>query len=113
MSHIEGVAMSVILSVAIIVLAGFFSLLPADINGQRQFTRPTLIAVLCKQVPKWHVKFYEDKDYLFSYRHYGKGEYVPGVFVYNKKLSKWLEIKKLSTENAKLGQSPPFDEVKL
>ena len=86
---------------------------PTFANGQNTFSRPTLIARLCEHEPKGHVKVYEDEDYQFVYRDYGNGECVPGFFVNSKKRSRWVEITKLSTENAQLGHSPPFFEVPL
>jgi len=77
------------------------------------FSRPTAMTVACDESPFWHIKVYEDDDYLFVYRHYGRAEYTPGFFVYGKRQNKWLEIKKLSTEHAKLGRSPNIDEVRL
>lgn len=74
------------------------------------FSRPTIIAVACDEEPLWHKKIYEDDDYLFVYRDYGKAEYTPNFFVYGKKQQKWIEIKKLSTEHAKLGRSPSTTE---
>ena len=72
----------------------------------RNFSRPTIITVSSDEEPLWHEKIYEDADYLFVYRDYGKAEYTPNFFVYGKKQHKWIEIKKLSTEHAKLGRSP-------
>jgi hypothetical protein len=105
--------MNIIFSVSIIIASALTILSPANIKGQNSFSRPTLITALCEHEPTWHVKVYEDKDYQFVYRHYGNAEYVPGFFVYSKSNNKWLEITKLSTENAKLGHSPPFEEVRL
>ena len=105
--------MNVGFSVVIIIASALSFLSPADINRQSTFSRPTLIATLCEHEPKWHVKVFEDGDYHFVYRHYGNAEYVPGFFAYSKKHSRWLEITKLSTENAKLGRSPPSEEVRL
>ena len=79
----------------------------------RTFSRRTVILAPSADTPFWHVKVYEDDDYLFVYRHYGRAQYTPGFFVYGKRQNKWLEIKKLSTEHAKLGRSPNIDEVRL
>ena len=99
---------------ALLIMAFALSIFsPAITKGQNTFSRQTLIAALCEHEPKWLVKVYEDEDYQFVYRDYGKAEYVPGFFVYSKKRSRWAEITNLSTENAKLGHSPPFDEVRL
>jgi len=69
-------------------------------------SRPTIITASCAEEPLWHEKIYEDDNYLFVYRDYGKAEYTPTFFIYGKKHNKWIEIKKLSTEHAKLGRSP-------
>lgn len=76
----------------------------------RNFSRPTIITAACDEEPLWHEKIYEDNDYLFVIRNYGKAEYTPNFFVYGKKRHKWVEIKKLSTEEAKLGRSPSSTE---
>ena len=73
---------------------------------QLAFSRKTIVGVHFDRPPKWHLKLYDDKQYLFLYRHYGNEEYVPGFFVYSVRKNKWMEIKKLSTENAILGRSP-------
>ncbi len=50
---------------------------------------------------------YEDDNYQFVSRDYGqRGTQIPGLFVFSKKTNKWMEIKKLSTKDAKLGRSP-------
>lgn len=74
------------------------------------FSRPTIITASCDEEPLWHEKIYEDDNYLFVYRDYGKAEYTPNFFVYGKKRHKWIEIKKLSTEHAKLGRSPASNQ---
>jgi hypothetical protein len=106
--------MNKILSLLIMIASTLAVFSPTFANGQNAFSRPTLIARLCEQEPKGHVKVYEDEDYQFVSRDYGGfGEYVPGFFVYSKKSSRWVEITKLSTENAQLGHSPPFQEFPL
>ena len=102
--------MNIIFSASIVIASAFSIFSPALAKGQNTFSRPTLIAALCEHKPKWHVKVYEDEDFQFVYRHYGNAEYLPGLFVYSKKRSRWVEITKLSTENAKLGHSPLFFE---
>ncbi len=72
----------------------------------RNFSRPTILTASHSEEPLWHEKIYEDDDYLFVYHDYGKAEYTPNFFVYGRKQRKWIEIKKLSTEHAKLGLSP-------
>ncbi len=85
-----------------------------------KFTRPTLKATSCS--PKictgsvfWQVKVYEDDHYLFVYNGFGNqnAPRIPGFYLRSKKRQKWLEIKGLTTENARLGFSPPFEEVPL
>jgi hypothetical protein len=75
------------------------------------FSRPTFVSHSCEAVPKFQAKVFEDKDYVFAFRGYGKANSVPGFFVQRVKDSKWLEIRKLSTENAKLGHSPSMEKV--
>ncbi|MGH9946831.1 MAG: hypothetical protein ACRD6X_06515 [Pyrinomonadaceae bacterium] len=70
------------------------------------FSRPTIITASCDEEPLWHEKIYEDDDYRFVIRDYGKAEHTPNFFVYGKKQRKWIEIIKLSTEHAELGHSP-------
>jgi hypothetical protein len=74
------------------------------IAQNRNFSRPTIITASSDEEPLWHKKIYEDKDYRFVIRDYGQAEYTPNFFVYGKKQHKWIEIKKLSTEHAKLGR---------
>ena len=78
----------------------------ATAQKSRDFSRPTIITASSDEEPLWHEKIYEDKDYRFVIRDYGQAEYTPNFFVYGKKQHKWIEIKKLSTEHAKLGRSP-------
>jgi hypothetical protein len=71
-----------------------------------EFTRPTLAAHGINAPSEKLVKIYEDKNYLFYSRDFGKkGEQVPGLFVESVERKQWLEITKLSTENARLGRS--------
>jgi hypothetical protein len=70
------------------------------------FSRPTVITAVCNEEPFWHESIYEDDDYLFVYRYFGKAEETPVFFILGKKRNKWVELKKLSTEHAKLGRSP-------
>jgi hypothetical protein len=89
------------------------SIVGAYQDDSLSFSRPSIEAVPLKEAPKWHVKVFEDEDFTFFYRHYGREKYQPGFFIYGKRLRKWIEIKKLTTENAKLGRSPSIDEVRL
>lgn len=74
------------------------------------FSRPTVITAVCIEEPFWHESIYEDDDYLFVYRDFGKAEETPVFFILGKKRNKWIELKKLSTEHAKLGRSPSSDK---
>lgn len=98
-----------IISILILVL----SVAIENGTAQTNFTRPTFKAKLSAKTPMWHVKVFEDANYIFVYRHYGNKNHTPGFFVYGKKQNKWIEINKLSTENAKFGHSPPMNEVPL
>lgn len=91
----------------LVLLVVCFLTQSALVEAQNQnFSRPTIMTASCDEEPLWHEKIYEDDDYLFVIRDYGKAEYTPNFFVYGKKQRKWIEIKKLSTEHAKLGCSP-------
>jgi hypothetical protein len=85
-----------------------------NISAQQvKFSRSTFKAKTLVKSPFWHIRVFEDRNYIFVYRSYGSNSYVPGFFIYGKRKHKWIEIKELSTENAKLGSSPPYDEVVL
>jgi hypothetical protein len=77
------------------------------------FSRPTVEASALRTTPKSAVKLYEDEEFVFLYRAAGGKEAAPGLFVYGKKPGKWIEIKKVSTENAKLGRLSSGEEVRL
>jgi hypothetical protein len=92
-------------TVRLLVLFAICFLTGAIATQSQTSSRPTIIAALCAEKnPLWHEKIYEDDNYLFVYRDYGKAEYIPNLLVYGKKQKKWIEIKKLSTEDAKLGR---------
>lgn len=104
---------------AFFILALCFA--PQNAIAQTRFTRPTFKAKLRSKNPIWRVKIFEDENYIFA-----EGDSVSkncgasanefcdiGFFVYGKKHNKWIAVKKLSTENAKLGHSPPFNEVSI
>ena len=82
-------------------------------DGSTKFSRVTVKGHLFEVEPKWHVKVYEDAHYQFVFRHYGNAEFVPGFFVYDLKRICWLEITELSTEHARLGRSPDFNDIPL
>ncbi|HET9532393.1 MAG TPA: hypothetical protein VFQ92_18695 [Blastocatellia bacterium] len=100
-----------------IVLAGFIlaaaTTVAAHQDESLSFSRPTFESVILKSAPKSPSKIYEDKYYAFHYRRSGPAEPAPGFFVYARKINKWMEIKKLSTENAKLGRLPSGEESAL
>jgi hypothetical protein len=73
------------------------------------FTRSTIEAVILKSPPKSPVQIYEDKDFAF---YKPAAQTAPGFFINNKRLKKWIEVKKLSTESAKLGRLSSGEEVK-
>lgn len=87
----------------LLIVGGFAQVSTAQ---TRKFSRPTMTAIALKSQPVYHQTIYEDDDYLFAYRHYGRGQYTPAFFAYEKKQKKWIEIKKLSTEHAQLGGYP-------
>ncbi len=92
-------------TVKLLVLFAICFLTRAVIAQSQNLSRPTIIAAPCaEKYPLWHKMIYEDNDYLFVYRDYGKAEYIPILLVYGKKQKKWIEIKKISTEDAKLGR---------
>jgi hypothetical protein len=96
------------LSITLLVLCTFApGLADSALGGfdDWTFTRPTLVAAACETAPAFKEKIFEDKDYFFVVRNSGKRGSVPGLFVHAAKGDRWIEIKKLSTENAKLGRS--------
>ncbi len=58
----------------LLIVCGFAQIVIAQ---TRNFSRPTITAVALKDAPFYHQKVYEDDDYIFAYRHYGKAEYTP------------------------------------
>jgi uncharacterized protein DUF4377 len=104
-----------ILILALLVCTGFAGFPEAGLARERQlsFSRPTIVGVHYDRQPPWHIKLYEDGEYMFVFRNFGDGEYVPGFFVHNVRKNKWMEIRRISTENAVLGRSPgPQDLIK-
>lgn len=85
----------------LLIVLGFVKVVTAQ---TLKFSRPTLVAASVDKAPFYHQKNYEDDEYLFAFRHSGRPEFAPGIFVYGKKQNKWLEIKKPTTEHAKLGR---------
>jgi hypothetical protein len=81
---------------------------------QLDFTRPTLVARTVQAPTSWHDVIFEDRVYKFVSRHYGNGGgQIPGLFVFSKKRNAWLEVLQLSTEHARLGRSPDFNDIAL
>jgi hypothetical protein len=77
------------------------------------FSRPTIEASTLKTAPKSAIKLYEDEEFVFLSRPAVGKESAPGLFVYGKKPGIWIEIKKVSTENAKLGRLSSGEEMRL
>ena len=98
--------------VAIILLFGSIFTVWANDDDLR-FSRATIKGRVLDAEPKWHVKVYEDSSYRFVYRHYGNAEYVPGFFACDISKNRWLQLTELSTENARLGRSPDFNDIPL
>jgi hypothetical protein len=105
------------MKIRLITLAGLIlwaaTLAAAQQDESLSFSRPTLEASALKTSPKSAVKLYEDEEFVFLYRPAGGKESAPGLFVYGKKPGIWIEIKKVSTENAKLGRLSSGEEVRL
>ncbi|MHC4119826.1 MAG: hypothetical protein ACYSWO_20205 [Planctomycetota bacterium] len=73
--------------------------------------RPTVILSASEDPAGQRRTIYEDSDYVFVAGDYGpKGKQAPGLFVFSKKMGKWMEIRQLSTKEAKLGRSPTPEE---
>jgi len=98
--------------VVIILLGVSLSIAQAN-DDELRFTRVTIKGQVLDAEPKWHVKVYEDTSYRFVFRHYGHAEYVPGFFAYDLSRNRWLQLTELSTENARLGRSPDFNDIPL
>jgi hypothetical protein len=98
----------------IIIIAGLIlsasTVLAAHQDESLSFSRQTFESVVLKSAPKSPVKIYEDKDFAFHYRRAGASD-APGLFVHARKLGRWIEIKKISTENAKLGRLSTGEDV--
>ncbi len=78
------------------------------------FTRPTVIASPVVAPATWHDVILDDANYKIVSRHYGNGgTQIPGLFVFSKKRNAWIAVRRLSTEHAKLGRSPDFNDIPL
>jgi hypothetical protein len=101
-----------IMYVVVLLLCGSIGVAQSNQDGLR-FSRVTIKGQVLDAEPKWHVKVYEDASYRFVYRHYGNAEYVPGFFARDLSRNRWLQLKELSTEHARLGRSPDFSDIPL
>ena len=81
---------------------------------QPDFTRPTLVARTIQAPGNWSKVIFEDPVYKFVSRNYGNGGgQIPGLFVLSKTRNAWLEVLELSTEHARLGRAPDFNDIPL
>ena len=105
-----------IMRMRIFILAGLIlsasTVLAAQQDESLSFSRRTFESVALKSAPKSLVKIYEDGDFAFHYRRAGASD-APGLFVHARKLGRWIEIKRLSTQNAKLGRLSTGEDVGL
>lgn len=86
--------------------------LPGEASTQVAHARPSAILADASQPSGLRPMIYQDDDYAFFKRGYGaKGDHVPGLFLFSKKQKKWMKIRKLSTDRAKLGRSPTDEEA--
>jgi Domain of unknown function (DUF4377) len=102
-----------ILILALLGCTGFAGFPEAGLARAQQltFSRPTFVGIHYDRQPPWHYKLYEDGEYMFVFRNHDGGEYVPGIFVQNVRKNMWMEIRRISTENAVLGRSPGPDDL--
>lgn len=99
-----------------LLILAVFVLSAAAVAGASQddslsFSRPSFESVALKAEPKSLAKLYEDKEYAFHYVRPGQPDRPAALFVYAKRPRKWVEIRKLSTENAKPGRIPTGEDV--
>ena len=103
--------------IRLITLAGLLlwaaTIVAAYQDEPLSFSRPSLEASALRTAPKSVVTLYEDEDFVFVHRGPGGTQHAAGFFVYGKKSGRWIEIKKVSTENAKLGRLSSGEEVRL
>jgi PDZ domain-containing protein len=99
----------------VLMAASLFAFSQAPVIArQLDFTRPTLVAKTIQAPASWHEVIFEDRVYIFVSRHYGNGGgQIPGLFVFSKTRNAWLEVLQLSTEHARLGRSPDFNDIAL
>lgn len=99
--------------VVVLLLCGSIGVAQSNKDGLR-FSRVTIKGQVLDAEPKWHFQVYADASYRFVFRHYGsKGEYVPGFFARDLSRNRWLQLTELSTEHARLGVSPDFNDIRL
>jgi len=90
------------------------SRIPKVVVSQQATNRPTVILSASEDPVGQRKTIYEDSEYVFVARSYGpKGLQIPGLFVFSQKMNKWMEIKMLSTQGAKLGRSPSPEEERI
>jgi len=74
------------------------------------YASPSVILAPIREQDAWTdypVPPYEDADYRIIYRDFGhSGGQTPGVFIFSKHTSRWMQMLQLSTEGAKLGRAP-------
>jgi hypothetical protein len=79
----------------------------------QSFSRRTVRAIVLRAAPVWLHSIYEDANYRFVGRDFGHAEYVPGLFVEDRKRGRWIQLLQISTEQARLGRSPDFSDIPL
>jgi hypothetical protein len=83
-----------------------------EAGRQRTFTRPTVVASPIPAPAKWREVIFDDSAFKIVARDYGNGGgQRPGLFVFSKKRDSWIEVLELSTEHARLGRSPEWNDV--
>lgn len=78
-----------------------------------RFSRPTVKCKVLQNTPKWHRKVHDDEAYEMVSRNYGNNEYEPGFFAHDKVRGRWIQITRISTEHARFGRSPDFNDIPL
>jgi hypothetical protein len=84
----------------------------ATVEAQ-SFSRRTVRAIVLQAAPVWLRSIYEDANYRFVYRDFGSAQYVPGLFVEDRKQRRWIQLLQITTEHARLGRSPDFADIPL
>jgi hypothetical protein len=81
--------------------------------ARQSFSRRTIRAIVLQAAPVWLRSIYEDASYRFVYRDFGSAQYVPGMFVEDRKRGRWIQLLQITTEHARLGRSPDFADIPL